>query len=368
MKLKFSKDNKLKHLILKGRFPLGALLLMIVLIAPISFVQPAVAASPQASYAPPGLSCVDFSTIAVGSSVEGLDTVHPDLAINTSSGSAVAVAEGVFPSAYGGPNGTNSIPNGGMGILQGFYDKSRVHDYVFTFRPGKTVNVFSIKSLDFGDLNAPRATEHEMSLVAYDSLGNVLDTHTLAFTSDGLGFPRDGSAGDLWITGDASAEEGQPGNFTFTVSGNDISRVEMHYNSNSDTPELPTDPYFGLTLLCFEEVVPPASLCADFATLEPDTSVEGLGTIHPDLEIRTGSGSAVAVHEGVTPGAYGGPNGGGSIPNVGMGVLQGFYDKSRIHDYVFTFGPNQSVSVFTLKMLDFGIRELPGARPGSGEP
>jgi len=198
--------------------------------------------------------CADFSQLAAGESVEGLGTIQPQLNITTSGGNTEVIDEGVAPGAYNSPNGESGIPNNGVGDLAGFADRNRLHDYVFTFAPDVTVDYFSAKMLDFGDFNAPNATEHEVSLVAYDADGNEITNDVLFFTSDGKTTPRDGSAGDLWITGDATtAAPGQPGNYTFTVAGNGIARLEMHYAHNGDgSQDTPSDPYFGMAVLCFQ--------------------------------------------------------------------------------------------------------------------
>lgn len=188
-----------------------------------------------------------------GASVEGLGTVHSDLMISTSSGNAVAVLEEVLPGAYRAPNNDFGIRNNGAGALGGFYDTDRIHDYVFTFGPDVSVSYFSLKLLDFGDWNGGNATEHEVSLLAYNSSGDLVGSDTLFFTSDGEIMPRSGSFGDLFFTGDAAtAMDGQPGRYTFAIEGSGITRLELMYDSNAANWTGPTDIYFGLALLCFE--------------------------------------------------------------------------------------------------------------------
>jgi len=307
--------------------------------------------------------CANFGQLPAGASVEGLGTVHPDLNISTS-GSAVVVHEGVPPVAYGAPNGPGSIANNGVGALapdsqasQGFYDSQRIHDYVFTFAPDITADGFTVKMLDFGDFNPTGATEHQVTLVAYDSNNVEVDTHMLEFTSDAAINPTSGSAGNLQITGDAvSAQSGQPGNFAFTVSGTDIVRVELHFSSNV-SPAASTDPNIALAVLCYapeQPPEPPDSVCGDFSQLPAGASVEGLGTVHPDLNINSLSGTAVSIEEEEAPVAYGAPNGPTSTANNGVGTLAGFFDNSRIHNYEFSFAPGVTVNFFSVKTLDFG--------------
>ncbi|MCA9919108.1 MAG: hypothetical protein KC445_14200, partial [Anaerolineales bacterium] len=100
--------------------------------------------------------------------------------------------------------------------------------------------------LDFGDYNPNGATEHNVSLVAYDSNGQVVSTDTLSFTSDGVLVRNEG----LWITGDASASVGQPGNYYFVVEGAGIVRAELQFSSDLGTG--PSDPNFGFSVLCFQ--------------------------------------------------------------------------------------------------------------------
>ncbi|MCB0482830.1 MAG: hypothetical protein KDC83_15480 [Flavobacteriales bacterium] len=309
-------------------------------------------------FAPNVTACADFTQVGAGNSVEGLGTVHPNLNISTS-GNAVAVVENQDPRAYGAPNGDGSIPNGGVDILgSGFSDIEQSHDYTFTFSPDVTIDFFSIQMLDYGDFNPVHATEHTVTLAAYDATDSLVDSHVLSFTSDGQSLPVSGSAGDLWLTGDAvSAVPGEPGNFTFVVTGNEIVRVALEFTSELGPGA--TDPNFALAILCFstedEPPTPPAgTVCADFAQIPVGASVEGLGTIHPDLNINT-TGNAVVVAETQDPKAYGAPNGDNSILNGGVdALLNGFFDETKTHEYDFSFGPDLTVDYFSVQMLDYG--------------
>jgi hypothetical protein len=320
--------------------------------------SPVFASSPQAPLAPTAISCVDFNLVDTGSSVEGLGTVNPDLNISTS-GNAVVVTENQEPKAYGAPNGDNSILNGGVGVLgNGFSDSEQLHDYNFTFSPDVTIDYFSIQMLDYGDFNPVQAVENSVVLAAYDANDVLVNSDALDFTSDGKSLPRDGSAGDLWVTGDAiSAVPGEPGNFTFTVTGNEITRVSLEFSS--DLGSGATDPNFALAVLCFSldeaPPEPPAGVvCPDFNQIAVGNPVEGLGTIHPDLNIST-TGNAVVVAEAQEPKAYGAPNGENSILNAGVDVLlNGFFDETKVHEYSFSFSPDVTVDYFSVQMLDYG--------------
>ncbi len=306
--------------------------------------------------APPNTTCVDFAQLAPGTSVEGLGALNPALNISAT-GNAVALAEAVSPRAWGAPNGPNNIMNGGVDtVLGGFADIDKLHEYTFSFAPNTSVDYFSLQMLDFGDFNPNLASEHRVDLVAYDTNNQIVDLDSLFFTSDGQRIPHGGSAGDLWLTGDAvTSQPGQPGNYTFAVAGTNINRLELQFSSNLGPGS--TDPLFGLSVLCFEtESTPstPTEVCADFTVLPPGASVEGLGAINPDLNISS-TGNAVALAEGADPRAYGAPNGANSISNGGVDtLLAGFSDIDQLHEYTFGFAPNMSVSQFSLQMLDFG--------------
>jgi hypothetical protein len=102
----------------------------------------------------------------------------------------------------------------------------------------------------------------------------------------------------------------------------------------------------------------PTPTVVDFTQFAPGASVEELGTVLPDLNIQA-DGTAIAIFEGITPGAYGAPNGGGSVTNGGTGPLGGFSDTSHVssrtaHYYEFTFTEGKPVSDFSLRMLDYG--------------
>ncbi|HFE66330.1 MAG TPA: hypothetical protein ENJ93_03620 [Chloroflexi bacterium] len=219
---------------------------------------------------PPSTVCVDFSQIAVGNSVEGLGTLNPSLAITSSTGNAVAMAENMDPFAYRSRFG---VTNYGMGALGGFADADYVHEYDFSFAPGVTVSQFDIKMLDYGDYNPVGATQHDVALVAYDTAGNEIGRDTLSFQSDGFIDETD----ELWITGDSTAPEGSPGNYTFSVSAASIARLNLEFSSNLGNGA--TDPFFGLAVLCFEpEQTPPPptdtpQTCEDlgYATIAEDS-------------------------------------------------------------------------------------------------
>jgi len=199
--------------------------------------------------------CVDFGSKAAGDSVNGLGAVHPQLNIS-STNNAVVVKQNVDPIAYGGNlPGQNNAPNGCIGPAAGFVDlgaaagnfsvDSRLHDYVFTFAPGTSVGEFSLRMVDHGDFNPGHATSHSVKLVAYNASGDIVDEHELAYTSTNATNP-------LGVNGDAcTAPPGEPGNFTFNVSGSHITRLELRSSNNGPVPNEPSDPLIGFNELCF---------------------------------------------------------------------------------------------------------------------
>ncbi len=311
---------------------------------------------------PPNTVCANFiDAVPSGTNVEGLDTIIPDLNIN-STGYAVAIAEGELPRAYNAPNENDArIINGGVDqILGGFSDINKVHEYSFSFAPDVSVNYFSLQMLDYGDYNPLEATWNQVYLAGYNANGMIVDSDILTFTSDGRILPRSGSAGDLWFTGDAiTSRPGQPGNFNFIVAGDGIVRLELRFTSNLG--EGATDPNFALSVLCFapeeQPTPPPNNVCANFIDgITPGTNVEGLGAIVPELNISTEGGYAVSLAEGELPRAYNAPNENvNRIINGGVDqILGGFSDVNKNHVYNFSFAPDVSVDYFAIQMLDYG--------------
>ena len=194
--------------------------------------------------------CIDFTKLDLnpGNSIEGADTVYIGLDIDAVGGNAVFLMPDVATDAtYGAPNGVGSIKNGCMDTTGGFADVARIHHYVFTF-DGKSVNEFSLRMLDFGDYNPDRVTHHLVTMTAYsDMAGTVeVDTDVLDYSSDNLPNPRSSTEyGDLYYTGDAcDAEEGEPGNWTWEVSGTGIVRIELLVLEGRD-------PNIAFDKLCF---------------------------------------------------------------------------------------------------------------------
>ncbi|MEZ4593563.1 MAG: hypothetical protein R3D55_20830, partial [Chloroflexota bacterium] len=111
-----------------------------------------------------------------------------------------------------------------------------------------------------------------------------VDVSSLSYTSSADRLPRSGSAGDLWLTGDAiTSSPGQPGNYMFSVAGSEIATLELQFSSNVGVG--PTDPFFAMSVLCFEpeqadpELDPPtASL--DLVEPKPAPLIGGKYRVH----------------------------------------------------------------------------------------
>jgi hypothetical protein len=186
---------------------------------------------------PPGASCpaggtaiaVDFEALVPGTPVEGLGTVHPDLAIATQTGLAPACTPGtsraiqeldnLFPS-YGSDPGTNACLNG----FRGFGDDVMCTlNYEFTFSAGTTVSCFSLLMLDFGDLFPYGVANHNVVMNAYAGAA-LVDTDVLAMVGP-----------VQLVTGDAcDAQDGNPGRYRFRVAAPGITRVTLTFDESPD--------------------------------------------------------------------------------------------------------------------------------------
>jgi hypothetical protein len=180
-------------------------------------------------------SLVDFSGIVPGESVEGMGKVAKGLNIDAK-GMAIKIQEGVQPAVYVAGVG-NVVLNGGIGA-GGFSDQitqraSQPHRYTFTFEPGMSVSNFSLRMLDFGDLNPTSARSSYASMTAYNANGFVVAKQELKFAI--TGYYSSPQYGNLLITGDAlRAVPGQPGNWTWNVAGAGIVKVVLEFGVGFD--------------------------------------------------------------------------------------------------------------------------------------
>jgi hypothetical protein len=198
----------------------------------------------------------DFTSVPAGQSVEGLGKVVPDLNIDALH-TAVALAVGVQPMAYDADGPTGKVINGGMDPTGGFSDiqahlNSQAHHYTFTFAPGVSVSDFSVHMLDFGDLNPTKSKTHFAAMTAYDASNTQVAQQTLSYTSNALSLPTtSNSYGNPQLTGDAiKAKPGQPGNWTWKVSGKGIVTVKLDFGAGFD-------PNLALDVLLFTTECPP---------------------------------------------------------------------------------------------------------------
>jgi hypothetical protein len=216
---------------------------------------------------------IDFESAPHASSVEGLGTIHELLDIQAG-GNGVVLGEGLLPATYGaGPqslakNGCLGNPGGySFGeesqYGQGFADLDKAHDYLFGFAPDTTVSYFSITMLDFGDFNPTKSPYHEIRLVAYDADGFVVDEDVLAFESTPFINPP-----ELKYIGDAcSALPGEFGNYTFEVSGPEITWVVLEVIAGID----PNIAFDDISFLACQDT--DADGICDDVDLCPDTSI-----------------------------------------------------------------------------------------------
>jgi hypothetical protein len=198
-------------------------------------------ATPTSDVCQPAVVEADFSKVALGKSVEGMGVVAPDLNIDAVE-TAIKIIEAQDPLAYGAPNSSiDRIVNGGLSASGGFADKTTqlagsAHQYTFTFAPGVSVTDFSLRMLDYGDYNPSQSTFHEVSMTAFDVNGVVVSKQVLSFTTPGVTIPRSSDLyGDLNVTGDAvTATAGQPGNWTWNVSGQGIVKIVLDMGAGHD--------------------------------------------------------------------------------------------------------------------------------------
>ena len=178
----------------------------------------------------------DFSQVAVGASVEGLNVVAPGLNIKAKA-TAIHIVQGAIPAIYGSAAPGQSPINGGMVAGGGFSDQAsqvalQAHQYTFTFTPGMIVNNFSLRMLDYGDFNPTSNTSHLVTMTAYNASNIVVDTQQLSYTTVGN---NSSLYGNMLVAGDARAAlPGQPGNWTWRVSGSDIVRINLDFGPGFD--------------------------------------------------------------------------------------------------------------------------------------
>jgi hypothetical protein len=299
---------------------------------------------------------------------------------------AVRVAQAQGSQIYLAPNGKKAglppphysrVGNGGLVAEGGFSDLQtrdlgQAHEYTFNF--ALPVSNFSLHMLDYGDLNYLQSVDHLVTLVAYDVNGNEIAgaRQELTYTSDPETAPDHSDYGDLWFSGDAvSAKLGEPGNWTWNISGTGIRSIVLSFPVGYD-PNVAFDLLsFTLANVCQCQSSTTADFFADFSHIAVNESVEGPGKIHPNLVIDASkpNGLAVKVAQAQLPQIYLAPNGIKPEDGTGPGYLRvtngglvadgGFSDRTTndtlgAHEYTFTFINGMTVSHFSLHMLDYG--------------
>ena len=178
----------------------------------------------------------DFSAVKLGASVEGMGKVIPNLNIDAK-GTAVRVLQGNAPFLYSSTVNGQSVDNAGV-LFGGFGDPTTQKEkgeprYTFTFATGYSVSEFTLDMLDFGDFNPKSSKTHVVKMTAYDAAGAVLAEQTLSYTSNGGTVSPE--YGSMLIAGDATtALPGQPGNYSWRVTGNGITKVILSFPAGYD--------------------------------------------------------------------------------------------------------------------------------------
>jgi hypothetical protein len=190
-------------------------------------------------------------------------------------------------------------------------------------------------------------------MTAYDANGILVSQQQLSYTT--VGGYTSNLYGDLLVTGNsATAASGQPGNWTWHMTGSGITKVVLQFGVGYD-PNIAFDTLAFATecLSCQRTAV-----TANLGNIGVGQSVEGLNVVAPGLNIDA-DGTAVRIVEGMSPIAYASPINGFSIRNQGLVGDGGFSDMTaqanvQAHRYTFTFAPGVMVGNFNLHMLDFG--------------
>jgi len=226
-------------------------------------------------------SCLSLEALSPGDSVEGEGVAHPDLTISTS-GNARLLAEGKEPLMYE----TKGKTNGCLGkISKGFADKDKHHDYTFQVAPDKVFSTFSLRLLDFGDMNTADADEHSISLVGYDAKGNIVSSDKLSYISkDGKAYIGEQSLGNLSKIGDAcTAKSGDVGNYPYKIEGEGITTVKLLFNNNK-TGHKASDINFAIGDLCFTVVPIPKGLPATLPRVLPRDYISDI--VNESINVR----------------------------------------------------------------------------------
>ena len=268
------------------------------------------------------------------------------------------IQSGQNPFQYRATGTGTAIVNGGIDPTGGFGDsttqvRGQPHRYTFSFLPGISVNDFSLRMLDFGDLNPTLATNHSVTMRAYNSANQVVGQQVLSYTTTAVRLPP-----EMVLAGDATgAAPGEPGNYNWHVTGNGIVKIVLEFGEGYD-PNVGFDNLGFTTTDC--PVCQPFTLTetADFGQVPLGDPIEGFGVVASFLSIDA-RGEAVMIQPGQDPFQYRATGTGTAIVNGGIDPAGGFGDSvsqraGQPHRYTFSFAPGISVNDFSLRMLDFG--------------
>lgn len=321
-------------------------------------------ATPTGSITPtacvPEVFEADFSAFNPGDNLEGMGTVVEGLDIDAK-GTAIKIEQGVQPATYGADT-MNAVLNGGLEEGGGFSDQqtqSRLqpHQYTFTFADGHPVTSFSLRMLDFGDLDPePIDIQHYAVMRAYDANGALLSQDELSYdTPQPYYSPVYGS---LFIAGDAIRSltipgiQHPPGHWIWNITGNNIKTIVLEFGVGFD-------PNIGFDSLSYTRDCMSGGSCqaADLSQFNPGDNLEGMGTVLQGLAIDA-KGTAIKIEENTQPATYGASDR-NAILNGGLSDDGGFSDQQtqsslQPHRYTFTFEPGRTVRSFFLHMYDFG--------------
>jgi hypothetical protein len=179
-----------------------------------------------------------LSQLAAGSNIEMYGVFAPFLKVNAI-GTAVKIETDSDPFQY--QAGNPAIVNGGLLPGGGFGDTRtrqarQAHHYEFIFGLGITVSQFSVRMLDFGDLNPEQSTNHDVTMMAFNAAGDMISIRDLTYTTEPELLPDNSPQwGNLQLAGDALlAQDGQPGKWTWNITGDQIARVVLNFGEGHD--------------------------------------------------------------------------------------------------------------------------------------
>ncbi|HAA16545.1 MAG TPA: hypothetical protein DCE41_34490 [Cytophagales bacterium] len=219
----------------------------------LDLAKPKLADIPQAES---GTSyCLDFSLYPQGHSAEMTDGLYPGLQVSTSGGHGVIAYEGGIISTYISTNKEkNPLGCLGIGLVDARPKAYRDNNFNFEFTD-KPVSEFSLTLADYGDYNPGRASWHYAALIAYDAYGSEVDRHELEYTTSGNKNKTSAEWGNMGRPGDyCRAQPGEPGNYSFDVTGENIVRIELKFDNNSGDiygGNRSSDPNVAIPAICF---------------------------------------------------------------------------------------------------------------------